>query len=147
MRKRTATLTLIPWFLLRKEPFPPRHSPKRFGPTFFFFGAFLTKTAIIHIINSMQLTAWFHSPAPSSATGNQSFLCRKQSQLCRVRRVSQSERGGWYDVHPNSAPIRNRHVKPGGRSESGNRTTLNGSKASEAVKEQLYYLERMSREK
>lgn len=121
MRKHTATLTLIPWFLLRKEPFPPRHSPKRFGPTLFF--VFLTRTTtspFIQIINRMQLTARFHPPAPSSATGVQSFLCRKQSQLCRVRRVGQSERGGWYDVHPSSAPIRNSHAKAGGRSESGN---------------------------
>lgn len=33
--QKTAVLTLIPWRLLRKETFPPRHSPKRFGPSLF----------------------------------------------------------------------------------------------------------------
>lgn len=42
-----------------------------------------------------------------------SFLCRKQSQLCRVRIRSQWERGGRYDVSPTPPPpfVRNRRAE------------------------------------
>lgn len=88
-------------------------------------------TLLIHIIvsNTGNIT---HGVAPFLSTqlipGTKGFLCRKQSQLCRVRIGSQSERGGWYDVSPPHRPlVRNRRTKPVGWrawSESGNRKLL-----------------------
>lgn len=71
-------------------------------------------------------------PQHRAHTRDTSFLCRKQSQLCRVRIGSQSERGGWYDVTPPHRPlVRDRRTNQ----EAGElkwkwkqRATLNGSK-------------------
>lgn len=106
----------------------------------------LQSRCVVHIIVSRQAhtqrghkkTQCCSIPQQRAHTRGKSFLCRKQSQLCRVRIGSQSERGGWYDVSPPHRPlVRNRRAKQ----EAGElkwkwkqRSTSNGSKTYEAIK-------------
>lgn len=79
----------------------------------FFSCSFTTRTAITlfaHIVISRRALREKKTQCCSirehrSHTRDKSFLCRQQSQLCRVRIGSQSERGGWYDVTPPHRPL------------------------------------------
>lgn len=68
-------------------------------------------------------------------TRDKSFLCRKQSQLCRVRIGSQSERGGWYDVSPTTPPPRPEQPRKTRelKWKWKQRTTLNGNKKTQII--------------
>lgn len=78
-------------------------------------------------------------PSTELCSRARSFVCTKQSQLCRVRRVGQSERGWPYDVTRAPPLSGTAALKPAGRSESGNGTTLNGNKASGEEEKELQW--------